>query len=98
MCGVDEDVSNPSASRRVSVRDDEPGFALVGFPPATQLNTQWRAIPRKMTGMHERYKEEHEVTVHQPKTSGPTSHEKTKLMFMSMSMLLMLMSSSISTA
>ena len=86
-----EDVSNPFASRRAVVRDVESGFALLGFPPDTQLNTQWRAIPRKTTGMNESHKVEHELTVHQPKSSGPTSHEKTKLMFMSISMLMLLM-------
>lgn len=99
VCEVEEDVSKPFASRRAVVRDAESGLALVGFPPDTQLNTQWRAIPRKMTGMKDRYKEEHELTVHQPKSSGPTSHEKTKLMFMSMSMSMsmsMLMSSPMS--
>lgn len=97
VCEVEEDVSNPFPSRRAVARDAESGLALVGFPPDTQLNTQWRAIPRKMTGMKDRYKEEHELTVHQPKSSGPTSQEKTKLMFMSMSMF-MLMSSPMSMA
>ena len=91
VCEVEEDVSNPFASRRAVVRDAESGLALAGFPPDTQLKTQWRAIPRKMIGMHDRYKDEHELTVHQPNSSGPTSHENTKLMFMDMSILMLLM-------